>query len=82
MPTFLLLYLLLQVRVLYSLLHQPKLGMVNQTARTLAGIARQLTSDYVGFEEIVSEIDEAAGSVEKATTTLDDAIKVLLGSFP
>lgn len=55
-------------------------SVVNQTANTLANIARELAkTDYVDFDEIVQEINEAANDVEGGTKTMEEALKVLQG---
>lgn len=59
----------------------PAAATVNQTANTLASIARELgRTDYVDFEEIVTEINESADAVDGATGTMGKAISVLQGT--
>jgi len=51
---------------------------VNKIALNLANIARRLTeTEYVDFPEITSEILEASGAVDAATSTLGNAITIL-----
>ncbi|MCL4419627.1 hypothetical protein M1146_06040 [Patescibacteria group bacterium] len=53
-------------------------SIVNQTANTLANIARELAkTDYVDFAEIVKEINEASAEVEVGTQTMEKAMSTL-----
>lgn len=53
-------------------------SIVNQTANTLANIARELAkTDYVDFAEIVKEINEASAEVEVGTQTMEKAMSAL-----
>jgi hypothetical protein len=55
-------------------------NVVNQTANTLAKIARELAkTDYSDFQEIVDEINAAAGEVEFGTETMEKAMNKLKG---
>jgi hypothetical protein len=54
-------------------------GEVNTVAQNLAKIARRLTeTDYAEFPEISSEINEASNAVDAATSTLHNAINILV----
>jgi len=54
---------------------------VNETARTLAKIARQLAgSNYKNFPPIAKEINEASDAVDVATGTMASAIEVLVSA--
>jgi len=58
----------------------PAATVVNETANTLAKVARQLAAtDYSDFPEIFQEINEACDAVNSATSTLARAITILQG---
>jgi DNA repair exonuclease SbcCD ATPase subunit len=53
-------------------------SVVNQTAKTLANIAKQLAeTNYKDHPSIKQEIIDAAVTVESATVTMDNAVRIL-----